>query len=88
MYVLFVCFVFVFLMVLAKVIFDVKEAFTIPEYLHHKSKSFDAEAEMIARYGPDGAWMANPAKTFSAEAQGVAMNGLAGGFIAKTLKYY
>lgn len=88
MYTLFVCFLFVFLAVLAKVIFDVKEAFTVPEYLHHKSRCFDCEADMIGRYGQEGAWMANPSKTFSAEAQGVATGGLEGGFIGKSIKYY
>lgn len=88
MYTLFVCFVFIFVAVVAKVIFDVKEAFTVPEYLHHKSRCFDCESQMIAQHGQEGAWMANPAKTFSAESQGVAMGGLEGGFIAKTMKYY
>lgn len=87
MYVLFVTFFFVFLLILAKVAFDVKEMF-VPEYLNHKSKCFDCEADMIARYGIDGAWLANPTKLFATEQQGVAMDGLRGGFIGKTMRYY
>lgn len=56
------------------------ERFVIPQYLYHKSKSFDAEREMIAMYGEDAAWMANPAKSFDAEAEG--------GFLGKTMKFY
>jgi len=58
----------------------VYERFVVPQYLYHKSKSFDAEREIIAMYGEDAAWMANPAKSFDAEAQG--------GFLGKTLKFY
>ena len=63
---------------------------TVPQYLQHKSKCFDCEADMINRVGADGAWMANPSKTFSAEKDGIAQSGgeLSGGFLAKTMKYY
>ncbi len=60
----------------------------IPEYLKHKSKSFDAEREMIRRCGIDSVWRSQPSKMYSAEQQGVDMYGEAGGFIGKTLKYY
>lgn len=62
----------------------------VAQYMHHKSKCFDCEADMIDRHGEDGAWMANPSKTFSAEADGIAQAGgdLSGGFLAKTMKYY
>lgn len=89
MYVLFVSFMFIFLMVLIKVIFDVKEAFDdVPEYLKHKTSCFSCETEMRRRYGDDGAFLGQPSKLYSAEAQGVAQYGLAGGFIGKTMKYY
>ena len=88
MYYLFVFFVIIFLLTLAKVILDVKEAFYIPEYLNHKTSCFDCEKEAISRYGEDGAWKATPTKLFAAEQQGVAMYGLEGGFIGKTMKYY
>ena len=87
MYVLFVMFVFIFLMVLIKVIFDIKEAF-VPEYLKHKSSCFSCERDMISRYGVDGAWKGQSSKLYSAEAQGVAQYGLEGGFLGKTMKYY
>jgi hypothetical protein len=63
---------------------------SVPQYLHHKSKCFDCEADMINRVGTDGAWMANPSKTFSAETDGIAQSSgdLSGGFLGKTMKYY
>lgn len=63
---------------------------SVPQYLHHKSKCFDCEEDMIARHGEEGAWMANPSKTFSAETDGIAQAGgdLSGGFLGKTMKYY
>lgn len=63
---------------------------SVPQYLHHKSKCFDCEADMIERVGADGAWMANPSKTFSAETDGITQAGgeLSGGFLGKTMKYY
>ena len=58
-------------------------------YLDHKSKSFSAEAQMIATYGPDGAWLANPTKSFASEKSGMEQTGsLSGGFLGKTMKYY
>jgi len=61
----------------------------VPQYLFHKSKSFDAERQAIAMYGEQGAWTANPSKTFSAEAQGVEMaDHIQGGFIGKSVKFY
>ena len=48
-----------------------------------------AEAQMIATYGPDGAWLANPTKSFASEKSGMEQTGsLSGGFLGKTMKYY
>jgi len=61
-----------------------------PQYLNHKSKSFDAEREMINRCGLDGAWLANPSKCFDCETSAIDQAGgdISGGFLAKTIKYY
>lgn len=83
-------FVVLFIAVIVKVALNIKETFDVPQYLHHKSKCFDCEKEAIARYGHDGAWLANPAKSFDAEVDAVAQNSgaLDAGFLAKTIKYY
>lgn len=62
----------------------------IPEYLKHKSKSFDAESEMIRRCGIDGAWKSNPTSCFDCETSAVdqADGDIRGGFLAKSIKYY
>jgi hypothetical protein len=86
MYELFVAFFFLFLLVLAKVVLDIKELFTVSQYLNHKSKCYDCEQDIISREGEDAAWKAQPTKSFDSEAQGVQMDG--NGFIGKTLKYY
>lgn len=80
-------FIIIVVLVILKVLFDIKETF-LPEYLSHKTKSFDAEKEARLMYGNEGAWKSNPTKSFDSESQGVAMNGLSGGFIGKTIKYY
>jgi hypothetical protein len=91
MYVLLVMFIFIFILVALKVFLDTKELFNqVPQYLHHKSRCFSCEKDMIDRHGPDAAWMANPSKTFSAEQDGIrqANGDISGGFLGKTMKYY
>ena len=89
MYVLFVMFLFIFLLVIAKVILDIKEYYyDVPEYMKHKSKCYDCEKQYINMYGVDGAWKGQSSKSYAAEKQGVEQNGLAGGFIGKSIKYY
>jgi len=61
----------------------------MPEYLNHKTKSFDSEQQMIAQYGLDAAWQGQPTKCFSCENDAVKQKGdISGGFLAKTMKYY
>lgn len=82
-------FIIITLLLIVKVSIDIKESF-LPEYLSHKSKSFDSEREMINRYGENAAWMANPTKSFDSEIDGVRQAGgdISGGFLGKTMKYY
>lgn len=80
-------FIILTILLIVKVLFEIKEKF-VPEYLHHKTKCVDCENQARMMYGDDGAWTANPSKTYSAEQQGVDEYGLAGGFIGKTIKYY
>lgn len=80
-------FIILLVLILLTFAFDIKETF-LPEYLSHKTKSFDAENEARIMYGDAGAWLGQPSKLYSAESQGVAQYGLEGGFIGKTLKYY
>lgn len=79
-----------FISVIVKVVLNFKETFEIAQYLHHKSKCFDCEKQAINTFGPEGAWMANPAKSFDAEVEAVAQQSgaLDAGFLAKTIKYY
>lgn len=67
-----------------------KEMFQVPQYLHHKSKCFDCEAQIANQFGTDAIWMANPSKTFAAERDGIAQAGgdISGGFLGKTMRYY
>ena len=83
-------FVVLLIAVIVKVALNVKETFDVAQYLHHKSKCFDCEKEAIQKYGPEGAWLANPAKSFDAEVDAVAQQSgaLDAGFLAKTIKYY
>lgn len=60
----------------------------IPEYLKHKSKSFDSEKYFIDMYGVDSAWRGQPSSSYDSEQQGVDMYGEAGGAIGKSMKYY
>ena len=59
-------------------------------YVDQKSKCYSCEAQEIARFGPDAAWMANPTKGFDDETEAIkqAMWDIRGGNLAKTLKYY
>lgn len=83
-------FVILFLLLLLKTWVNVRERYQVSQYLHHKSKCFDCEAQMIALYGESAAWLANPAKSFYAESEAVAQHDedIGAGFLAKTLKYY
>ena len=89
MYILILVFALLFLLVLIKVILDIRERF-IPEYLHHKSKCISCENDIISRYGVQSAWRANPTKGFDDEKEAVLQAGgdISGGFLAKTIKYY
>lgn len=89
MYILISVFALLFLLVLIKVILNIRESF-IPEYLHHKSKCFSCENAIISKYGADSAWRANPTKGFDDEKEAVLQAGgdISGGFLAKTIKYY
>lgn len=87
MYKLLILFVILLIATIIKIAFNIKELF-VPQYLSHKTKSFDAEREARMMYGDEGAWLGQPSKLYSAESQGVAQYGLEGGFIGKTLKYY
>lgn len=62
----------------------------IPEYLKHKSKSYDSEFQMRQIYGDDGAWKANATSCFDCETSAVDQAGgdIKNGFLAKTIKYY
>jgi hypothetical protein len=83
-------FILIVILMICKVLFQIKETFDIPEYLNHKSKCFTCETDMRNRYGDDGAWLANPSKTYSAEIDSIRQAGgnIAGGFLAKSVKYY
>ncbi len=83
-------FILIVILLICKVLFQIKETFDIPEYMKHKSRCFSCEREAREIYGDDGAWFANPAKSFSAEIDGIRQAGgnIKGGFIAKTIKYY
>jgi len=90
MYVLLIVFLILFVLTGIKVILILKETFAIPEYLRHKSKCFDCENEVIAKYGPQSAWLANPTKGFDDEKDVVLRNNgdISSGYLAKTIKYY
>lgn len=81
-------FIFIIILLILKVVFDITEKF-IPEYLHHKSKCYDCEKDILQRYGPNAVWMAQPSKLYSAEQSGIYQkDDISGGYIGKTIKYY
>lgn len=91
MYVLLVMFSILFVLVLLKVVFNIKEAFdNIPQYMKHKSKCYSCEQEILNTLGPDAVFLAQPTKGFDDEIAGIAQAGgdLSGGYLAKTIKYY
>lgn len=75
---------------LLAVLLSVREGFSIPPYLSHKTKCFDCETQIERSEGADAVWKAQPAKLFSAEGDAIAQAGgqAAGGYLAKTLRYY
>ena len=81
-------FLIVFILVILKVLLELKEYFDVPEYMKHKTKSFDDEKYFINMYGEDAAFLGQPSKSFDSERQGIDMYGLKGGFEGTTLKYY
>jgi hypothetical protein len=80
-------FIIIVILVIIKVLLEIREHF-IPEYLNHKTKSFDDEKYFINLYGAQSAWRGQPTKSFSAQNEAVLRNGESGGFIGSTLKFY
>lgn len=83
-------FIFIVLLLICKVLLQIKETFDVPEYMKHKSRCFSCENDIRQRYGENSIWMANPAKSFDAEIEAVnqADGDMSAGYLAKTIKYY
>ena len=80
-------FIIIVILVIIKVLLEIREHF-VPEYLYHKTKSFDDEKYFINLYGEDSAFRGQPTKSFSAQNEGVLRNGEIGGFAGTTMKFY